>query len=101
MKTLNINIIKSIKAFFFYALVIFSSTFFTNALSDPPAIYSAKEKPEFIFNLHTVPFIDRDFIGFKEYPVTWKYLSDRNQKSHVSDLATNFPYFSVRLESVV
>lgn len=67
MKTLNINIIKSIKAFFFYALVIFSSTVFTNALSDPPAIYSAKEKPEFIFNLHTVPFIDRDFIGFKEF----------------------------------
>ena len=67
MKVLNINTIKSIKAFFFYMLVIFSSTVLTSVSIDSTNIYSAKEKPEFIVKLHTVPFIDKDFIGFKEF----------------------------------
>ena len=67
MKFLNINTIKSIRAFFFYVLVIFSSTVLTSVSIDSSNIYSAKEKPEFIVKLHTVPFIDKDFIGFKEF----------------------------------
>ena len=67
MKVLNINTIKSIKASFFYMLVIFSSTVLTSVSIDSSNIYSAKEKPEFIVKLHTVPFIDKDFIGFKEF----------------------------------
>ena len=66
MKVLNINTIKSIKASFFYMLVIFSSTVLTSVSIDSSNIYSAKEKPEFIVKLHTVPFIEKDFIGFKE-----------------------------------
>ena len=60
MKVLNINTIKSIKASFFYMLVIFASTVLTSVSIDSSNIYSAKEKPEFIVKLHTVPFIDKD-----------------------------------------
>ncbi len=67
MKFLNINTIKSIIAFFFYVLVIFSSTGLTSVPIDSSYIYSAKEKPEFTVKLHTVPFIEKDFIGFKEF----------------------------------
>ena len=78
MKVLNINTIKSIKAFFFYVLVIFSSTVFTSVSIDSSNIYSAKEKPEFIVKLHTVPFIDKDFIGFKEFLGFFESGSDYN-----------------------
>ena len=67
MKVLNINTVKSIKAFFLYVLVISTSTVLTSVSSDSSYIHSAKEKPKFIVKLHTVPFIDKDFIGFKEF----------------------------------
>ena len=79
MKVLNINTIKSIKAFFFYMLVIFSSTVLTSISIDSSNIYSAKEKPEFIVKLHTVPFIDKDFIGFKEFLGFFESGSDYNK----------------------
>lgn len=79
MKVLNINTIKSIKAFFFYMLVIFSSTVLTSVSIDSSNIYSAKEKPEFIVKLHTVPFIDKDFIGFKEFLGFFESGSDYNK----------------------
>ena len=79
MKVLNINTIKSIKASFFYMLVIFSSTVFTSVSIDLSYIYSAKEKPEFIVKLHTVPFIDKDFIGFKEFLGFFESGSDYNK----------------------
>ena len=79
MKFFNINTIKSIKAFFFYVLVIFSSTVFTSVPIDSSYIYSAKEKPEFIVKLHTVPFIDKDFIGFKEFLGFFESGSDYNK----------------------
>ena len=79
MKFLNINTIKSIKAFFFYVLVIFSSTVLTSVSIDSSNIYSAKEKPEFIVKLHTVPFIDKDFIGFKEFLGFFESGSDYNK----------------------
>ena len=79
MKVLNINTVKNIKTFFLYVLVIFSSTVFTNALSDSPAIYTVKEKPEFIVKFHSVPFIDRDFIGFKEFLGFFESGSDYNK----------------------
>ena len=79
MKFLNINTIKSIKAFFFYVLVIFSSTVLTSVSIESSNIYSAKEKPEFIVKLHTVPFIDQDFIGFKEFLGFFESGSDYNK----------------------
>ena len=79
MKFLNINTIKSIKAFFFYVLVIFSSTVFTSVSIDSSYIYSAKEKHEFIAKLNTVPFIDKDFIGFKEFLGFFESGSDYNK----------------------
>jgi len=79
MKVLNINTIKSIKASFFYMLVIFSSTVLTSVTIDSTNIYSAKEKPEFIVKLHTVPFIDKDFIGFKEFLGFFESGSDYNK----------------------
>ena len=79
MKVLNINTIKSIKASFFYMLVIFSSTVLTSVSIDSSDIYSAKEKPEFIVKLHTVPFIDKDFIGFKEFLGFFESGSDYNK----------------------
>ena len=79
MKVLNINTIKSIKASFFYMLVIFSSTVLTSISIDSSNIYSAKEKPEFIVKLHTVPFIDKDFIGFKEFLGFFESGSDYNK----------------------
>ena len=79
MKVLNINTIKSIKASFFYMLVIFSSTVLTSVSIDSSNIYSAKEKPEFILKLHTVPFIDKDFIGFKEFLGFFESGSDYNK----------------------
>tara|TARA_B100000886_G_scaffold40437_1_gene25023 strand:- start:24780 stop:25412 length:633 start_codon:yes stop_codon:yes gene_type:complete len=79
MKVLNINTIKSIKATFFYMLVIFSSTVLTSVSIDSSNIYSAKEKPEFIVKLHTVPFIDKDFIGFKEFLGFFESGSDYNK----------------------
>ena len=79
MKVLNINTIKSIKASFFYMLVIFSSTVLTSVSFDSSNIYSAKEKPEFIVKLHTVPFIDKDFIGFKEFLGFFESGSDYNK----------------------
>ena len=79
MKVLNINTIKSIKAFFFYMLVIFSSTVLTSVSIESSNIYSAKEKPEFIVKLHTVPFIDKDFIGFKEFLGFFESGSDYNK----------------------
>ena len=79
MKVLNINTIKSIKASFFYMLVIFSSTVLTSVSIDSSNIYSAKEKPEFIVKLHTVPFIDKDFIGFKEFLGFFESGSDYNK----------------------
>ena len=79
MKVLNINTIKSIKASFFYMLVIFSSTTLTSVSIDSSNIYSAKEKPEFILKLHTVPFIDKDFIGFKEFLGFFESGSDYNK----------------------
>ena len=79
MKVLNINTIKSIKASFFYMLVIFSSTVLTSVTIDSSNIYSAKEKPEFIVKLHTVPFIDKDFIGFKEFLGFFESGSDYNK----------------------
>ena len=79
MKVLNINTIKSIKASFFYMLVIFSSTVLTSVSIDSTNIYSAKEKPEFIVKLHTVPFIDKDFIGFKEFLGFFESGSDYNK----------------------
>ena len=79
MKVLNINTIKSIKASFFYMLVIFASTVLTSVSIDSSNIYSAKEKPEFILKLHTVPFIDKDFIGFKEFLGFFESGSDYNK----------------------
>jgi len=79
MKLLNINTIKSIRAFFFYVLVIFYSTVFTSVLSESSYIYSAKEKSEFTVEIHTVPFIDRDFIGFKEFLGFFESGSDYNK----------------------
>ena len=79
MKVLNINTIKSIKDSFFYMLVIFSSTVLTSVSIDSSNIYSAKEKPEFIVKLHTVPFIDKDFIGFKEFLGFFESGSDYNK----------------------
>ena len=79
MKVLNINTIKSIKVSFFYMLVIFSSTVLTSVSIDSSNIYSAKEKPEFIVKLHTVPFIDKDFIGFKEFLGFFESGSDYNK----------------------
>ena len=79
MKVLNINTIKSVKASFFYMLVIFSSTVLTSVSIDSSNIYSAKEKPEFIVKLHTVPFIDKDFIGFKEFLGFFESGSDYNK----------------------
>ena len=79
MKVLNINTIKSIKASFFYMLVIFASTVLTSVSTDSSNIYSAKEKPEFIVKLHTVPFIDKDFIGFKEFLGFFESGSDYNK----------------------
>ena len=79
MKVLNINTIKSIKASFFYMLVIFASTVLTSVSIDSSNIYSAKEKPEFIVKLHTVPFIDKDFIGFKEFLGFFESGSDYNK----------------------
>ena len=79
MKVLNINTIKSIKASFLYMLVIFSSTVLTSVSIDSSNIYSAKEKPEFIVKLHTVPFIDKDFIGFKEFLGFFESGSDYNK----------------------
>ena len=79
MKFLNINTIKSIEAFFFYVLVIFSSTVFTSAPIDSSYIYSAKEKPEFIVEPHTVPFIEKNFIGFKEFLGFFESGSDYNK----------------------
>ena len=79
MKVLNINTIKSIKASFFYMLVIFASTVLTSVSIDSSSIYSAKEKPEFIVKLHTVPFIDKDFIGFKEFLGFFESGSDYNK----------------------
>ena len=79
MKVLNINTIKSIKASFFYMLVIFSSTVLTSVSIDSSNIYSAKEKPEFIVKLHTVPFIEKDFIGFKEFLGFFESGSDYNK----------------------
>ena len=79
MKVLNINTIKSLKASFFYMLVIFSSTVLTSVSIDSSNIYSAKEKPEFIVKLHTVPFIDKDFIGFKEFLGFFESGSDYNK----------------------
>ena len=79
MKVLNINTIKSIKASFFYMLVIFASTLLTSVSIDSSNIYSAKEKPEFIVKLHTVPFIDKDFIGFKEFLGFFESGSDYNK----------------------
>ena len=79
MKVLNINTIKSIKASFFYMLVIFASTVLTSVSIDSSSIYSAKEKPEFVVKLHTVPFIDKDFIGFKEFLGFFESGSDYNK----------------------
>ena len=79
MKFLNINTIKSVKAFFFYLLVIFSSTVFTSVPIDSSYIYSAKEKSEFIAKPHTVPFIEKDFIGFKEFLGVFESGSDYNK----------------------
>ena len=79
MKVLNINTIKSIKASFFYMLVIFASTVLTSVSIDSSNIYSAKEKPEFIVKLHTVPFIEKDFIGFKEFLGFFESGSDYNK----------------------
>ena len=79
MKFLNINTIKSIKAFFFYVLVIFSSTVFTSVPIDSSYIYSAKEKSEFTAKPHTVPFIEKDFIGFKEFLGFFESGSDYNK----------------------
>ena len=79
MKFLNINTIKSIIAFFFYVLVIFSSTVLTSVPIDSPYIYSAKEKPEFIVEPHTVPFIEKNFIGFKEFLGFFESGSDYNK----------------------
>ena len=79
MKVLNINTIKSIKASFFYMLVIFSSTILTSVTIDSSNIYSAKEKPEVIVKLRTVPFIDKDFIGFKEFLGFFESGSDYNK----------------------
>ena len=79
MKVLNINTIKSIKASFFYMLVIFASTVLTSVSIDSSNIYSAKEKPEFIVKLHTVPFKDKDFIGFKEFLGFFESGSDYNK----------------------
>ena len=79
MKVLNINTIKSIKASFFYMLVIFASTVLTSVSIDSSNIYSAKEKPEFIVKLNTVPFIDKDFIGFKEFLGFFESGSDYNK----------------------
>ena len=79
MKVLNINTIKSIKASFFYMLVIFASTVLTSVSIDSSNIYSAKEKPEFIVKLHTVPFIGKDFIGFKEFLGFFESGSDYNK----------------------
>ena len=79
MKVLNINTIKSIKASILYMLVIFASTVLTSVSIDSSNIYSAKEKPEFIVKLHTVPFIDKDFIGFKEFLGFFESGSDYNK----------------------
>ena len=79
MKVLNINTIKSIKASFFYMLVIFASTVLTSVSIDSSNIYSAKEKSEFIVKPHTVPFIDKDFIGFKEFLGFFESGSDYNK----------------------
>lgn len=79
MKFLNINTIKSIRAFFFYVLVIFYSTVFTSVLSELSYIYSVKEKSEFTGKIHTVPFIDKDFIGFKEFLGFFESGSDYNK----------------------
>ena len=79
MKLLNINTIKSIRAFFFYVLVIFYSTVFTSVLSESSYIYSAKEKSEFTVEIHTVPFIEKDFIGFKEFLGFFESGSDYNK----------------------
>ena len=79
MKVLNINTIKSIKASFFYMLVIFASTVLTSVSIDSSNIYSAKEKPEFIVKLHAVPFIEKDFIGFKEFLGFFESGSDYNK----------------------
>ena len=79
MKVLNINTTKSIKASLFYMLVIFSSTVLTSVSTDSSNIYSAKEKSEFIVKLHTVPFIDKDFIGFKEFLGFFESGSDYNK----------------------
>ena len=79
MKFLNINTIKSIIAFFFYVLVIFFSTGLTSVPIDSSYIYSAKEKPEFTVKLYTVPFIEKDFIGFKEFLGFFESGSDYNK----------------------
>ena len=79
MKFLNIHTIKSIKVSFFYMLVIFSSTVLTSVSIDSSNIYSAKEKPEFIAKLHTVPYIENDFIGFKEFLGFFESGSDYNK----------------------
>ena len=79
MKVLNINTVKSIKAFFLYVLVISTSTVLTSVSSDSSYIHSAKEKPKFIVKLHTVPFIDKDFIGFKEFLGFFESGSDYNK----------------------
>ena len=60
-------------------LVIFASTVLTSVSIDSSNIYSAKEKPEFIVKLHTVPFIDKDFIGFKEFLGFFESGSDYNK----------------------
>ena len=79
MKFLNIHTIKSIKVSLFYMLVIFSSTVLTSVSIDSSNIYSAKEKSEFIVKPHTVPFIDKDFIGFKEFLGFFESGSDYNK----------------------
>ena len=79
MKVLNINTVKSIKAFFLYVLVISTSTVLTSVSSDSSYIHSAKEKPKFIVKLHSVPFIDKDFIGFKEFLGFFESGSDYNK----------------------
>ena len=60
-------------------LVIFASTVLTSVSIDSSSIYSAKEKPEFIVEPHTVPFIEKNFIGFKEFLGFFESGSDYNK----------------------
>tara|TARA_A100001011_G_scaffold366937_1_gene419919 strand:+ start:1896 stop:2528 length:633 start_codon:yes stop_codon:yes gene_type:complete len=61
--------IKSIskRPVFLYSIILLLSTGFSKTPNDSSIFYLVKEKPNSFSKSHTIPFIEKDFIGFREF----------------------------------